>query len=56
MSDIVILDTDPLGLASKPRLEGEYRECFEWLLALVAHVRRVILQEIVDFEVPRELL
>jgi predicted nucleic acid-binding protein len=52
----VFLDSEPLGLASqargKPRADG----CRAWLVAIEAAGSRVIIPEIVDYEVRRELV
>jgi predicted nucleic acid-binding protein len=56
VSRVVLLDSGPLGLASNPRRSGEGVACAEWLQALVTQGARVILPEIADYEVRRELL
>ena len=56
VSRVVLLDAGPLGLASNPKRSQEGVACAEWLQALVTHGTRVILPEIADHEVRRELL
>ena len=56
MSAIIVLDTGPLGMASNPKQTGENLACYEWLESLVAQERRIIVPEIADYEVRRELL
>ena len=56
MSSIIILDTGPLGAVSHPEPEGANRECYEWFKRAVASGRRVIVPEIADYEVRRELI
>lgn len=56
MSQVVLLDTGPLGLVTNPRRSQQSVACAQWLQALVAHGLRVIVPEIADYEVRRELL
>lgn len=56
MSQVVVLDTGPLGLVTNPRRSPQSVACAQWLQALVAHGLRVIVPEIADYEVRRELL
>lgn len=53
---VVFLDTGPLGMASNPKSSPENEACQQWLNTLVARGMRVILPEIADYEVRRELL
>ncbi len=56
MSQVVLLDTGPLGLVTNPRRSPQSVACAQWLQTLVAHGIRVIVPEIADYEVRRELL
>lgn len=56
MSRVVLLDAGPLGLATNPRRSPASTACAKWLQALVAGGTRVLLPEIADYEVRRELL
>ena len=56
MSQVVLLDAGPLGLVTNPRRSQQSIACAQWLQALVAHGSRVIVPEIADYEVRRELL
>ena len=56
MSQVVLLDTGPLGLVTNPRRSPPSVACAQWLQALVAHGIRVIVPEIADYEVRQELL
>ncbi len=56
MSQVVLLDTGPLGLVTNPRRSPPSVACAQWLQALVAHGIRMIVPEIADDEVRRELL
>lgn len=52
----MLLDTGPLGLVTNPRRSPQSVACAQWLQALVAHGIRVIVPEVADYEVRRELL
>jgi len=52
----MLLDTGPLGLVSNPRRSPQSVACAQWLQALVTRDIRVIVPEIADYEVRRELL
>lgn len=51
----VVLDAGPLGILCHPRNPPHVAVCRNWLAALLAGRRRVILPEITDYEVRREL-
>ena len=53
MSDIVLLDAGPLGMVSHPRASAN---AVAWLAGLVAAGVQVLVPEIADYEVRRELL
>ena len=56
MNKVVLLDAGPLGLATNPRRSGKNLACNTWIQSLVAAGSRIILPEIADYEVRRELL
>ena len=56
MSRVVLLDAGPLGLVTNPRHSPQNLACAQWLGALVAGGLRVIVPEIADYEIRRELL
>lgn len=56
MSRVVLLDSGPLGLAINPRPSPRGNDCNQWIEALLASGGRVIVPEIADYEVRRELL
>ncbi|MBW4468515.1 MAG: nuclease [Pegethrix bostrychoides GSE-TBD4-15B] len=56
MSRTIILDTGPLGLVTNPRLSAESVASARWLQTHVTAGNRVIVPEIADYEVRRELL
>jgi predicted nucleic acid-binding protein len=56
VSRIVVLDAGPLGMATNPRASPLCLECQTWLESLLRHGRSVVVPEISDYEVRRELL
>jgi predicted nucleic acid-binding protein len=56
MSDIVLLDSAPLGMLSSPKSTPENEECRAWLAGLLARGVKVGVPEVADYEVRRELL
>jgi predicted nucleic acid-binding protein len=53
---VVLLDAGPLGLLAHTRPSPQPLACRRWLASLVAAGRRVIVPEITDYEVRRELI
>jgi hypothetical protein len=53
---VVVLDSTPLGLLADPRQRPNPVACRHWALALLAAGHRVIMPEIADYEIRRELL
>jgi predicted nucleic acid-binding protein len=53
---VVFLYSAPLGMATNPKSRAENDECKLWLAQLISEGRRVILPEITDYEVRRELI
>lgn len=56
MSRVVVLDAGPLGLVSNPSARGLNLACREWMERLIAAGSDVVIPEIADYEVRRELL
>src|SRR5262245_49326698 len=56
MSAIVLLDAGPLGLLTNPSNRPQPLACRAWLASLRAAGRRVVVPEIADYEVRRELI
>ncbi|MEH2052639.1 nuclease [Nostoc sp.] len=56
MNQVILLDSGPLGLVTNPKLSAESLACTQWLQTLVSSGSRVIIPEIADYEVRRELL
>ncbi|MBI4605804.1 MAG: nuclease [Planctomycetes bacterium] len=56
MTSVVVLDAGPLGLVTQRKGVPEADACKRWLATQVAAGVRVIVPEIADYEVRRELL
>ena len=55
MTAAILLDSGPLGLLCNPNNSSQPMACRAWLAACQAAGRRVIVPEIADYEVRREL-
>lgn len=56
ISDAVVLDSTPLGILCHPRNPPLVMACRQWVADLLTAGRRVIVPEIADYEVRRELI
>ncbi|MDE0632358.1 MAG: hypothetical protein OXH73_12720 [Caldilineaceae bacterium] len=56
MSRVVLLDTGPLSLVTNPKHSPQSLACTQWLQRLILACIRVIIPEIADYELRRELL
>lgn len=56
MSRIVVLDAGPLGMITNPRSTPDNERCKDWLAARVQEGAEVVIPEIADYEIRRELL
>ncbi|MEA5513431.1 nuclease [Nodularia sp. UHCC 0506] len=56
MSRAIVLDTGPLGLITNPKLSSQSVACTQWLQLHLSSGSRIIIPEIADYEVRRELL
>jgi predicted nucleic acid-binding protein len=56
VSRAIILDSGPLGLITNPKQSPESLACAQWLQNHLTAGNRVIIPEISDYEVRRELL
>ncbi|HET6881499.1 MAG TPA: PIN domain-containing protein [Pirellulales bacterium] len=56
MARLVLLDSGPLGLLTAPRHKKAPQACVQWLENLIRARCRVIVPEITDYELRRELL
>jgi hypothetical protein len=52
----IVLDAGPLGLLTNPNNSPQPQACRAWLASLRAAGRRVIVPEVADYEVRRELI
>ena len=56
MNQIVLLDSGPLGLVTSPSGSGEAAKCRDWFNQVIASGTTMIVPEIADYEVRRELI
>jgi predicted nucleic acid-binding protein len=56
MGKVIILDSAPVGLITNPKATPLAMQCQEWFYSLFERGYEVILPEIVDYEIRRELL
>ena len=56
VSRVIVLDTSPVGLITNPKLSPQGVACNQWLQSHIKAGNRVIIPEIADYEVRRELL
>jgi predicted nucleic acid-binding protein len=56
VSQVILLDTGPLGLITNPKMSPTSLACAQWLQDRVTEGKRVIIPEIADYEVRRELI
>jgi predicted nucleic acid-binding protein len=56
MTQIILLDSTPVGLITNPKATPLAIECQQWLNSLLDRQYHVVLPEIIDYEVRRELL
>lgn len=56
MSQIILLDTGPLGLVSNPKWSAKSEKCNEWLEERLSERVKVFVPEIADYELRRELI
>lgn len=52
----VVLDAGPLGLVTNPNRSTLSKDCLRWMQSLLAAGIRVIVPEIADYEIRRELV
>jgi hypothetical protein len=53
---IVLLDAGPLGMITNPKSSSENEACKNWLASHAYNGVEVVIPEIADYEVRRELL
>jgi predicted nucleic acid-binding protein len=56
MSRLILLDSGPLGMATNPKAKGVPLQCQQWLRLLLQKGEKIIIPEIADYEVRRELI
>src|SRR4051794_13243083 len=56
MARFILLDTGPLGLATNPHGTPDAQRCTFWLNSLLTGGDHVVIPEIADYELRRELL
>jgi predicted nucleic acid-binding protein len=56
VSQVILLDSGPIGLVTNPKLSAEGVACATWLQSMIAAGNRVIIPEIIDYEIRRELI
>lgn len=56
MNSIILLETGPLGLITAPKLSSLANDCKRWFQTLIANGKQIVIPEIADYEVRRELL
>ena len=56
MTRTIVLDSGPLGMICHPNPRGESRLCQAWLQTVASHGNRIVIPEITDYEVRRELI
>jgi predicted nucleic acid-binding protein len=55
-ADLYILDSGPLGLVTNPQSSADGLRCNAWLFDTLATGARVVMADISDFEIRRELI
>ncbi|MGL5132214.1 MAG: hypothetical protein ACRC78_06775, partial [Planktothrix sp.] len=56
MSQVILLDSAPVGLITNPKAMPLAVQCQQWFLSFSQRGYQVILPEIIDYEIRRELL
>lgn len=56
MSRVILLDAGPLGIVSNPRFSTQTLACHQWVKERLTSGAHVLIPEIADYEVRRELL
>lgn len=56
MSRVILLDAGPLGIVSNPRFSTQTLACHQWVKERLTSGAQVLIPEIADYEVRRELL
>ncbi len=56
MKRVILLDAGPLGLVTNPKRSPQSMACNQWLQSLLLNGVHIMVPEITDYEVRRELL
>ncbi|MGI0480683.1 type II toxin-antitoxin system VapC family toxin [Geminocystis sp. CENA526] len=56
MSKVILLDSAPVGLITNPKANPLALQCQQWFLSCATKGYQMILPEIIDYEIRRELL
>lgn len=56
MAKIIMLDSTPVGLITNPKATPLAQKCQQWVYTLFDREYNIILPEIIDYEIRRELL
>jgi predicted nucleic acid-binding protein len=56
MSRVIVLDAGPLGMATNPKAKDVPLQCQQWLRSLLQKGEKIVIPEIADYEVRRELI
>ena len=56
MNQTILLDSGPIGLVTNPKSSVEGMACANWLQLMISNGHRVIIPEIIDYEIRRELI
>ena len=56
MSELLVLDTGVLGMATNPKVAPTTIECHQWIKAQLQQGKYLVIPEIADYELRRELL
>jgi predicted nucleic acid-binding protein len=56
MNRLIVLDSGPLGMVTNPKAKGIPLDCQLWLKSLLQKGEKIVIPEIADYEVRRELL
>lgn len=56
MAEVILLDSAPVGLITNPKATPIALRCQQWFISLIDRGYEVILPEIIDYEIRRELL
>ncbi len=56
MARFILLDSEPLGIASKSRINKRVADCLEWIINLRRSGAIVVVPEIIRYELRRDLI